>query len=709
MTLYGEAHIKGVNDGILTLGNVFTDKDVSISSEGSIAQADGKSLGVKKITLSAAKDITLENDRNAIETLVLNTLDDKKNIGDIKIKVPTPTDLTVEGNFKTTGDVAITSNKSLTLNGALESDKNIALTAVKSITSNENSLLKTAATIKLVADDINLAGKVKLDAFDETGEIKVAIDDETGELKFATVDVTTGNGLIMSNADNEISILKVQSSDGNDIKGAVNVVNNSDIFSAHINNDMKSDLTLTNKKAGGWLVLINDNSPTLTVRGKVNLEMDGDMLRGGALRGSNDINITSRNGSIDILNFKIEDNSETIKTTKNLNINAAGEVFVNGKVTAGGDINITSGNDGIEVADEGNINASKNLTMTAGGTGDIDVDGYIWAHKGVITLSAENGNIELGEERNSSNAITAAQDINVTTQNGAIKIKGKATSNSGNVNIKSNNGEIAVSNAGDVTAGNNLTITADGTGNIDIDGYVKANKGSINMSTATGNIDVGEANQSKETVIAKQDVNVTTQNGSINIKGDVSAKGKINISANVGGDNSVLNFANTIVNATSDDTTASNIAVNAALAANTTVSIKTASGNIDVTESITTTQGNIDIETGAGDITIADNGADNMLYSQNNLVIKTGLGVIKLLGKVSSRDGNITLTAGQDSYTAGQSNLTLDKNGAINSGGNVHLTDRNGDIHINQKIIAGKDLTADIYEAGTVYFDEGRG
>ena len=50
--------------------------------------------------------------------------------------------------------------------------------------------------------------------------------------------------------------------------------------------------------------------------------------------------------------------------------------------------------------------------------------------------------------------------------------------------------------------------------------------------------------------------------------------------------------------------------------------------------------------------------------------------------------------------------MTLDKNGAINSGGNIQLTDRNGDIHINQKIIAGKDLTADIYEAGTVYFDE---
>ena len=693
LTLYGEAHIKGVNDGILTLGDVLTKNDVSISSEGSIAQADGTSLGVKKITFSAAKDITLDNANNKIETLVLNTLDDTKNAGNVKVKMTTPTDLTVEGNFKTSGDVDITAYKAIILNGTLESDKNITLTAgkdnnnskaVKTMTSNENSLLKAADTITLNAADINLAGKVASKFFN----------------------ATTGNGLVMSNDDNAVQILRVASSDGKKIKGAVNVINKIDMFAAHINNDMKKDLTLINKEAGGWVFLTKDDGSILNVGGKITLDMDSDLLRSGIFWGSDDINITSRNGNIYVINWHPDDNGNTLQALGNLNLNAAGEVFVNGRITSGGDLNITSGNGGIEVDGEGDINAGENLTLTASGTGNIDVDGSVWAHGGGITISTETGNIELGEEDNSGKAVTAEQDINLTAQNGSINIKGKTVSNSGKITIKANNGTIAVTNAGDITASKNLTIATTSTGDIDVDGFVKSNKGGITISTETGNIELGEANKSKETVIAKSDVNITTRKGSINIKGDVNAKGKINVTANIGG-NSALNFAKTIAdaNASSANETG-NISVSAALVANTSVSLKTASGNIDVTKSITTTQGNIDIETGAGNITIEDNGTENMLYAQNDLVIKTGLGAIKLLGKVSSRDGDIALTAGQDSYTTGQSNITLEKNGAINSGGDVQLIDRNGDIHINRKIVTGKDLTADIYEEGTVYFDE---
>ena len=578
------------------------------------------------------------------------------------------------------------------MNGALESDNNITLTAgngndkakaVKTITSNENSLLKAADTITLNASDFNLAGKVASEF----------------------LNVTTGKGLVMSNDDNEVTVLRVASSDGKKIKGAVNVVDKINMFAAHINNDMKKDLTLTNKKAGGWIFLTKDDGSLLDVGGKITLDMDGDLVRSGIFFGNDDINITSRNGKIYIINWHPEDNGQTIQALGNLNINAAKDVFVNGRITTGENLNITSSNGGIEVYGEGDITA-ENLTLTAGGTGNIDINGTVQANSG-ITISTETGNIELGEEKNSGDEITADQDINLTAQNGSITIKGETKSKSGNVTIKANNGTIAVTNAGDITANKNLTITATGTGDIDVDGFVKSDKGGVTINTETGDIELGEAGKTKETVIANSDVNITTGKGAINIKGDVNAKGKIYVQGNVGS-NSTLKFANKIANAATsdDDTTASNIAVNAKLTANTTVSIKTISGNIDVTESITTTQGNIAIETGAGDITIEDNGTENMLYAQNDLVIKTGLGAIKLLGKVSSRDGDIALTAGQDSYTTGQSNLTLDKNGVINSGGDVQITDRNGDIHINKKIVAAKDLTADIYEEGTVYFDE---
>ena len=626
INIYGETHIKGVNDGILTLGNVMTDKDVSISSEGAIAQADDKKISVPSLTVAATKDITLDNAQNDIGTITLN------GGNNIKVNSVSSKGLTVAGNLEATGDVDITSEKSLNVTGNIGTEKNLTLTAGTDLTSSKDSVLKSGNNITLKADDVKLSGKVgtpykKIDS-DKVEDLEESLKE------IPVIIVTTNKGLDMQNAENYFGIMEVKSP-SEKINGSVLITGTADSYFTRIANDVAGDVILTNKKDGGAIDLQGYGYGTLNVGGNVTLDMDSFFLTGRAIWANGNINITSRNSAIVILNFNLDStgNNETLKASKSINLNAAKNIDIQGQITAGS--NMTANAARIDIVDKSNVSAGKKIKLKASegniaiagsvtsnkgnveitiGKGDLTIDGKLRANKGAIDVELGQGNIQIGKDTPNADTIVAKNDINITTSNGAIDISGKTKSTSGSVNVEAKKPE--------------------------------------------------------------------TKDVSANVLETANVPEFANVSANV------VEFAN--VAETANANKLNDITVNAEIEANHSVYIATGGeGNIEITKKILVTNGTILIATANGNIIIDNNGADDMVKAQNNLNIITANGAIDIAGKVATQDGDIIITSNHDTYTAGQKGITVEETGAINSGRNVRLNAFNGDIEF--KRIAAKN------------------
>ena len=64
------------------------------------------------------------------------------------------------------------------------------------------------------------------------------------------------------------------------------------------------------------------------------------------------------------------------------------------------------------------------------------------------------------------------------------------------------------------------------------------------------------------------------------------------------------------------------------------------------------------------------------------------------------------MKAGEDTYVEGQSNFIINGNGSLESGWDVNLEGRNGDIHITDDIVAQHSINTKIEGQGSVYFDD---
>ena len=673
LTLYGESHIRGVNDGILTLGNVMTNKDVSISSEGSIAQTDNSRISLNKITFAAAKDIDLSNANNDIETLVLNTLDGKKNTGDVKVNAGSSrNNLTVEGDLKTAGDIDIKAYKSIALTGKLEADKNISLTAgngnnqpsyVKDITSSSDSVLKSGKQITLTADSVKLLGKV--DA--------------------KTVDATIKNDLTMTNDANAINELIIRSADGNQIAGNISATSNIEItdekiknsnvedllFTTRLINDVAGDLTL---KSEGVVSIGSHVLKTLRVGGNVTLDTGIGFITARAIWASDDINITSSNGGM-LVKQIAADNNETLKSMRNVNLKAVEDIGVEGQITAGDNLTIDSATTGIKIFGDAELLSGDDMKLTVG-EGDINVNGSVDVH-GNVTMKVDKGDIAIKNETSDAE-LEAGNNINMTVGTGNVNVNGFATADKGNVTMKVTNGNVTIDEK----------LSANGTYNKN----TKTTKnGKITIKIGEGNIQVGNAktkSSNKIVLEAGGDINMLTDNGIVNISGKTKATKDLEITTNAV---KTKNTSANVIEFYSYDGAPVSYAVDTAkkpgditieseLEAGHSVSITTDDGDIEITKPITVTSGDIIISTADGNITIDENAARNMVSAQNNLDIRADRGAITIAGKVATDDGDISITSNHDLYMAGQSGITVSGNGAINPGKNLYMNTTNGDI-----------------------------
>ena len=138
------------------------------------------------------------------------------------------------------------------------------------------------------------------------------------------------------------------------------------------------------------------------------------------------------------------------------------------------------------------------------------------------------------------------------------------------------------------------------------------------------------------------------------------------------------------------------------------VSIQTGEGIVGIVKTVTAQQGSIDIQVaGTGGVIIGNNGPDvKTVTAKHTIDIGVDLGQIKIYGKTSTEEGDISMTAGSDQYTPGDRNFIIEQNGVLESGRDINLTGRNGDLLVSYRIQANRDLNAVVLEKGGVFFDE---
>ena len=220
--------------------------------------------------------------------------------------------------------------------------------------------------------------------------------------------------------------------------------------------------------------------------------------------------------------------------------------------------------------------------------------------------------------------------------------------------------------AGDVIAEKGDVIAdITGTGGINIYNSVQSENASVSLETGTGNIRIGKD------ITAGKDVAVSSRQGNITVG-----------HTETGDDGDILSKAGN-------------------------VSIQTGEGIVGIVKTVTAQDGSIDIQVGTGGVTIGNNGKNvETVTAKNNIDIGVELGQVKIYGKTSTKEGDISMAAGENQYTPGTKNFIIEQNGLLESGRDINLTGRNGDLYVTDAIRANRNLNVLVNEDGGVFFDE---
>ena len=313
-----------------------------------------------------------------------------------------------------------------------------------------------------------------------------------------------------------------------------------------------------------------------------------------------------------------------------------------------------------------------NVSITANGDRDWTVSAPEFTDKdipvtGILATvgSPVNGNVTL---------TNVGEDATVVLYKNGIKANA-GEAGKGDVSITADKAIVVTQG---IQAANDVSVTSN-KGHVFVKNSLTAKEGSANVGTGEGNIHIG-AN-----VASGQGTALTTGNGNIYIGANIAS-----------GQDAALTTGNGKI--TVDNLVASN---------NGNVSLTTGAGDISVNDKVLAGKGSVSATTGEGDIHIGDNGPEeNTVYAQQEVLLATDLGHIEISGRTLTQTGDITMKAGENTYVSGQSNFIINDNGRVESGWDVNLEGRNGDIHVTDDIVAQHSINTQIEGQGSVYFDD---
>ena len=433
---------------------------------------------------------------------------------------------------------------------------------------------------------------------------------------------------------------------------------------------------------------------------------------------TNDVNITTDEGDIEV-GHTVTSNDGTVSLKS-----GSGDISVGKDITAGKDVSISSNEGNIVVGtilgDEGSVLDGDVLSKTGNvsiqtGEGSVmivktvtalgqqgSIDNTSGKQQGSINIESGKGDILIGNNGASVKTVSAEQNVKLAAQDGVIKVYGKTETKKGDITVvardKDNNNNLIIDGInfnGELYAGTekeekpdevtgNLTLQTYN-GDIEITDYTKA-AGNINAKVENkGDITFGRD------VETMGDLNFEVDDGDIIVGQDVKAAGNISMTAGTG---SIIVGADTDAEKGTVTSTNGN------------VGIKTNEGLVAINKAVAAQEGNIDVQVGTGGVLIGNNGKDvETVTAKHNIDIGVELGQIKIFGKTSTEVGDISMAAGSKQYTPGERNFIIEQNGLLESGRDINLTGRNGDLHVTDAIQATRNLNTLVTEGGGVYFD----
>ena len=531
----------------------------------------------------------------------------------------------------------------------------------------------------------------------------------------------------------------------------------------NVNMDVKSGNIQVGKDGKGSVVA--NNNVNMAV-GTGNVSVDKAVK---AKTGSVDVHVTK--GDIQIGSNK---NDDTVWAKQNVSlVTDSGKIRINGKTTTEtGDITVHAANDtyvegaeGIIFDQDGQIAAGRdaNLIMTRG---DLVVSGRVTAGRNLNAQTVESGNISLGDD------VTVNNNLNMTTDTGNITVGKTINAQNGSVSMTTNvKGDITVGASvkagqdvdmtvkkGDITvganveAGQDVSMTVDD-GDVNVVKAVRANNGSVDILTKAGNIKIGD-NEDEDTLWAKQDVNLESHNGKIEINGKTTTQtGDVNITvvndtyntdesivfaqngkiaaghdANLTVENGDLRITNDVSAKNSFNARTRNRG-NIELGENITVtkdmSMQTDTGNITVGKTITADKGSVSMTTQTGNVSVGkEDGTGNIkakedvtidVQKKGDITVKTSIVSTDGSVAVRTKDGKINIGYNKDKDTIyAKQNVDLAvESGTITVNGTTRTEE--GDITVvalnkddtqniviteNGKLLSGRDLTLHTYNGG---------
>ena len=91
-----------------------------------------------------------------------------------------------------------------------------------------------------------------------------------------------------------------------------------------------------------------------------------------------------------------------------------------------------------------------------------------------------------------------------------------------------------------------------------------------------------------------------------------------------------------------------------------------------------------------------------------NVSLTAEKGKITVSGKTSAETGNATILAGNETYVAGEAgtNIIIDHYGEVKAGNDATMIVVNGDLHVTDKIIAGRNYNTETLGQGSIFIDK---
>ena len=474
------------------------------------------------------------------------------------------------------GDITLKSGGSMRTDGNLTAANDVKLTSVTGDVSIHGDIS--------TGTDIAVWNETHSDLQESNNALVIhaggAIHEAEGvKIDTPVVETYSGNGVSMESENNSFGIFLADALKGNtEINGSVKAVSNyyageaDDAFTVGVGADVRGDAEFTNLHPDGGLSILilrpddeNDEIKVLggnDAEGNLVLLANKDVNLLGDSNAANDILINSTNGSFSGIGRGMQAGNDVRVSV------GEGVYYVGGALQAGNDIHIEalqpdSPEAGIYIGalpegmqSEGSA-ATGATSLTAGnearfdvqGDGDIALEGNVYAGTGdvvanisgegsiIITKSVESrdesvsvqtgkGDIYIGADNvKDEKTVTANKNVNLETGLGTINILGKTITEIGDITMTAGKdvyeqgtdaGNFIIRDDGELISGGGIALNGRN-GDIHITDDILAQKG-ITVNIA----EQGSVFFDRDVAVTN-DVDISTDNGNINVGHDVSS------------------------------------------------------------------------------------------------------------------------------------------------------------------------------------------